>query len=503
MESLLNRYRNITVLLLVIFAQLVLIAVQVKNDQDVRMIRVWAVTAVTPLASALEGLRSGTVGVVQNYVLLKDADDENRRMKAELGRLKLENRFLKEQLATADRAKALSMFQAHTQSKTMAARVIATGAGVGTSSKVVFVDTGSTAGVMKGMGVVTPDGIVGKVIAAYPTASMVLLATDPDFAAGVVSQTHNVRGILKGQGYAECKVDYVANEEKVDVGEFFFTSGDDRVFPKGFPVGPVRVVRTGPEFKEILVDPVGLAHGTEEVLILLEGVAQAIPELPSANTPIYLAPATPGETGTKQVTPGQPAAAGTDADKMLERYKEIGAAQGHKFGEGTPGSKPPDFNYRVPLGGSAPPAAAGPAGNQHRPLTGATGATGVRPPAGAAGTSATPRSSPGTAAPGGAHSTVGATGAPGVRPPSGTASAAGTPRPTSGTAAPGGARPALGATGSKGVPSRPVTNSAAPGGVRPASGTAPAAGSRPPANPPAKPAPGGARALPKPQNPAQ
>ncbi len=50
METLLTRYRNITILLLVIFAQLVLIAVQVRNDQDVRMFRVWTVTAVTPLA---------------------------------------------------------------------------------------------------------------------------------------------------------------------------------------------------------------------------------------------------------------------------------------------------------------------------------------------------------------------------------------------------------------------------------------------------------------------
>ncbi len=59
METLLNRYRNITVLLLVIFAQLVLIAVQVRNDRDVRMIRVWSVTAITPLARVLETVRGG------------------------------------------------------------------------------------------------------------------------------------------------------------------------------------------------------------------------------------------------------------------------------------------------------------------------------------------------------------------------------------------------------------------------------------------------------------
>ena len=65
METLLNRYRNITVLLLVIFAQLVLLAVQVRNDQDVRMVRVWTVTAITPLARVLEAVRGGTSGFFQ------------------------------------------------------------------------------------------------------------------------------------------------------------------------------------------------------------------------------------------------------------------------------------------------------------------------------------------------------------------------------------------------------------------------------------------------------
>ena len=61
MESFLNRYRNITVLLLVIFAQLILLAVQIRNDQDVRMIRVWTVTAVTPAARISHLIPGGTI----------------------------------------------------------------------------------------------------------------------------------------------------------------------------------------------------------------------------------------------------------------------------------------------------------------------------------------------------------------------------------------------------------------------------------------------------------
>src|SRR5690349_5504580 len=355
METLLSRYRNITVLLLVIFAQLVLLAYQVKNDSDVRLIRVWAVTAVTPLARAIEGVRGGTDGFLQNYVVLHDTREENEKLHRELGRLKLENQSLKTELSTADRAKALEVFESHSPSKMIGARVIMTA--LGSSGSAVFVDRGSVSGVEKGMAVVTPDGIVGKVLAAYPTASQVLLATDPSFAAGVVSQKNHVSGILKGLGHGSCRVDYVQNEEKVEIGEWFYTSGEDRIFPKGMPAGRVTGARSGNPFQEITVDPSGLAGGVEEVLIILQGVHQQIPELKTAAQPIYLAPPAPPAPGEAQAAPagGPNTALTTEADKLREHYKDLGDQQGHKFGENPPGSKPADFNLDVkPAGRPAP-----------------------------------------------------------------------------------------------------------------------------------------------------
>jgi len=52
-------------------------------------------------------------------------------------------------------------------------------------------------------------------------------------------------------------------------------------FPRGFPVGVVRSVRDAQPFKEILLDPVGLQHGLEDVLIITQGVHQDIPLTPS------------------------------------------------------------------------------------------------------------------------------------------------------------------------------------------------------------------------------
>jgi len=257
------------------------------------------------------------------------------------------NNDLKNELSMADRAKALEVFQSHTPSKTVAATVI--GIGAGTNSKMVFVDRGTVSGVERGMAVVTPDGIVGKVITAYPTASAVLLITDPDFAAGVVSQKGQVHGTLKGQGTPICRVDYVPFEEKVEPGEWLYTSGDDRIFPRGFPVGVVKVVRSAQPFKEVLVDPSGMAGGLEDVLILVEGVHQAIPDTPPANQAIFIGPPPPADATKPPVNPGNAppgTPVGTEADKLRTQYKDIGDAQGHKFGEGVPGSKPPDFNLR-------------------------------------------------------------------------------------------------------------------------------------------------------------
>ena len=356
MDTLLNRYRNLTVLLVVICAQVVLLAYQVRSNQDVRLIRVWAVTAVTPLARILEGLRTNTVGFLEDYVTLRQVHETNRRLKEELDRLKVENQFLKTELGTADRARALTAFQSRTPSRTIAARII--GAGTAANSKVVFIDRGSTNGVMKGMAVVTPDGIAGKVLSAYVTASQVLLITDSSFAAGVISETGRVSGTLKGLGQGTCLIDYVQNEEKVELGERFYTSGDDRVFPRGLPVGVVNAVRTGKTFKEIYVVPSGLQQGLGEVLVVLEGVHQPIPEMQSAAPGIRLLPPPPSPAPTPLTpAPGSTITVlSTDADRLRERYKKIGEAQGHVYGVGAPGSKPPDFNLSL----EKPPADAKP-----------------------------------------------------------------------------------------------------------------------------------------------
>src|SRR5882757_5472719 len=124
MEALLSRYRNLTVLLVVVVGQLLYLAYQVKTARDERLIRVWAVSAVTPMAGVVEAVRHNTIGFMEDYFILLDVRDQNRRLKAENDRLRMDNIYYRNQLTTAEHARALKMFQSQTESKTVAARVI-------------------------------------------------------------------------------------------------------------------------------------------------------------------------------------------------------------------------------------------------------------------------------------------------------------------------------------------------------------------------------------------
>jgi rod shape-determining protein MreC len=195
-----------------------------------------------------------------------------------------------------------------------------------------------------------------------------MLITDPAFAAGVVSGKARLPGTLRGDGSSVVRVDYLPTEAKVVRDEWFYTSGDDRVFPRGLPVGRVTVSERGRDFRDVKLAPSGLDRGFEEVLVVIDGIHELLPEggsgVEATNESSQLLPA-PASTGTDlpaiapdPTAPGSQAMR-TDADRLLDRYRKIGEAQGHKFGAGGA----PNFNAPV----TAPNAAGAPAAPNSKP----------------------------------------------------------------------------------------------------------------------------------------
>src|SRR5712692_7427207 len=232
------------------------------------MIRVWAVSVITPVQRAGAWTIARVRGGWNNYIALRNTNRENQELRGELERLKLRNSGLEGRAVEADRLAALLGFrEAHADVPMVVARVI--GASADSVSRTVYISRGERDSVRKNMAVITPEGVVGKIIEVYRNTAQVLLLTDKEGGAGALLATSRTQGPVGGLGEPLLQMKYVSNDEQVAIGERVLTSGQDRIFPKDMPVGTVVEARPGNPFKVIRVKPAAHLDRLEEVIILL------------------------------------------------------------------------------------------------------------------------------------------------------------------------------------------------------------------------------------------
>jgi rod shape-determining protein MreC len=175
---------------------------------------------------------------------------------------------LESRVAEAARLERLLNFRSsHQQVPMLGARVI--GASADSATRTIYLDRGEHDGIQKNMGVITPDGIVGKVIETFGNTSQVLLLTDKDSGVGAMLADSRIQSPVGGTGEPLLEMKYVANDDKVEVGERVVTSGMDRIFPRDLPVGTVKEIKPGNPFKLIRVQPAASLERLEEVIVLL------------------------------------------------------------------------------------------------------------------------------------------------------------------------------------------------------------------------------------------
>src|ERR1700688_3961182 len=289
-----SRHRSLTLLAGVIVAQVLLLAVQIKRERQVRLIRVWAVELISPLQRLGSWTVQGAEHSWGGYIGLRSAQKENDAMHSEMDRLKVRNAELEGRALEADRLTALLNFRtAHSETPMLAAHVI--GARPDSGSLVVNIDRGSRDGIRRDMGVITPDGVVGKIFAVYPDISQVLLLGDKDSGVGALLAETRTQGPVKGTGEPLLSLDYISNNEKVTVGEAVLTSGQDRIFPKDLPVGKVVDFVADPKtpFMRIRVKPAAHLDRLEEVLVLQTRQDLNLKKEPDAVTAPVVSPAAP------------------------------------------------------------------------------------------------------------------------------------------------------------------------------------------------------------------
>ena len=109
-------------------------------------------------------------------------------------------------------------------------------------------DKGSVHGVKKGMGVITPQGVIGIVKATSNHFSSVLSVLHSKSKVSVVLQKNHYFGSLewKGNSYRKAIVKDIPSHVDLTIGDTMLTSGYSTIFPTQIPVGIISAINTKP-----------------------------------------------------------------------------------------------------------------------------------------------------------------------------------------------------------------------------------------------------------------
>jgi rod shape-determining protein MreC len=276
MESLFGRYKNALVLMVVLLAQVVLLAMQVRrpapgmpDGHNVRLWRYLVTSVVTPPERLAHNIGKSVRNVWSNYIFLHDLRQQNLSLKQENDRLRLEQASLTQDAQAGQRLRELLDFRGRYIDKTVAAQVVGTS---GTDqARDIFIDKGSKDGLEVQMPVITPDGIVGKIKNVYPHSAQVLLISDQTSGTGVLLESTRVRGVMKGDPSGQPQMVNISPDDRIKPGEPVITSGGDEVYPPGMPVGVVDRVVPDPDssYVNVVIKPNSDLGALEEVLVVV------------------------------------------------------------------------------------------------------------------------------------------------------------------------------------------------------------------------------------------
>jgi rod shape-determining protein MreC len=283
MDTFMGRYRNVTILAAAIFIQILGLAIQVKRsteNESSRLIRVWAVSAITPVEKAIVTVQTGASDLWHSYFYLRGVRQENRQLKEQIEQLQLEQVRLQQDANQAHRLQTLLGFKEQFISKTLAAQVI--GSSGSEQSRLVYLDKGSRDGIQQDMAVISADSVVGRVISVFRNTSQVLLINDQTSGVGAILEQSRVLGVMQGKASGGLVIDKIMVDEDIKPGDKVLTSGGDLIFPKGLLIGTVSKIDKGPEFLQISVKPAAKLDRLEEVLVILkkEEHEPAVPGVP-------------------------------------------------------------------------------------------------------------------------------------------------------------------------------------------------------------------------------
>jgi len=183
-------------------------------------------------------------------ISIKKLRHENAELKRKVEKLMLRNTLLMEQVRENQALRAELHYKQRIPYDFLPAELIARDP-VSWLERVV-IDRGSADDIETGAGVITPQGVVGRIREVNLYSSTVMLLLDTQSSVAGIVQRSQINGTVKGTGQGFLKLMYVSSEDDVKVGDTVVTSKLSSLFPPGLPIGDV--VRVVPSENGLMLD---------------------------------------------------------------------------------------------------------------------------------------------------------------------------------------------------------------------------------------------------------
>jgi rod shape-determining protein MreC len=266
------RQRSGYLFLAVAVGHIILISAQVNSRSGVPLLQALVFGAFAEVQRATAGVVGGVRRAWDGYVALQDVHAENAALKRRLRDLEVAMQRERALAGQSEGLRRLLDLRDRSQMRTRAAEIIGTSATA--DFRTITIDRGTGDGIRADLAVVSPSGVVGRVVRPSFRAAEVQLLVDRNAAAAVMVETSRAQGIVLGTGENLLRLEYTSSSAAIEKGDRLVTSGIDGIYPQGFVVGTiVELHKSGGTLRNIRVKPAVDFSALEQVLVVLEDAA--------------------------------------------------------------------------------------------------------------------------------------------------------------------------------------------------------------------------------------
>ena len=266
--------RRTIILWVAVFIVGLLAFTTVKGKYDLKISENVVNTILSPFQSAITSISNVTkkIGVISWEMVT--VYEQNKMLRSEVEQLRQRDVNVNEIMAENTRlTNILNYKNAVKQFDTAVAKIISYDSSNLTNS--ITINLGAKDGMQKNMPVITPQGLVGTIVAVYAHSAKVQLILDPRSAVGAIIQRPESRviGIMQGSVGVQtlAKMLNIPRDADVVVGDNVLTSGYGGLYPKGIVIGEVVEVtnEAGGLLKYATVKTAVDFYRIEEVLVIV------------------------------------------------------------------------------------------------------------------------------------------------------------------------------------------------------------------------------------------